>query len=278
MYQASGDLGRHNSLAELEFWLDEVSARKEQKRLRNELKGINWTHALSARLELFLHHHFRAANWSVIWHPTVAGTTSRPDFKCQMGSSLMYVEARISDREAQFEQQEGFCSSLKERLEAEGRTCDITFFLTTSPPPATIRKRVIDETVARVRTLLSARSVEAVERDEEFRIGGSHYGIHFSFSRPTLKRGRPIVLYTVGGSSGMEGKLKSNILEKANKYGKPGAPFVICVWGIDYPDTHVEIGALYGAEILSWLSDPHGNTVGPITPARRPELSIPGSS
>ena len=184
----------------------------------------------------------------------------------------MYVEARISDREAQFEQQERFCRLLKERLEAEERACDITFFLTTSPPPDSIENRIIDEAVARVHTLLSTRNVGTLERDEifwEHRIGGGRYGIHFAFSGPALKSGRPIVLYTVGGFSGIEGKLKSNTLEKADKYGKPGVPFVICVWGIDYPGTHDEIGALYGAEILSWLSDPTGNIVGPIETKRQ---------
>ena len=271
MYEASGDPARQNCLAELELWLDEVGARKEQQRLRNELRGTDWTHALSARLELFLHHYFRDTSWSVTWHPTLVGTTSHPDLKCQKGSSLMYVEARISDREAQFQQQEVFCRLLQERLEAEERTCHITFFLTTSPPPAPIRERVIDESIVRVRALLSNHGAEATECDEEFRIGGSRYGIHFSSSTPALNSGHPVVLYSVGGFSGIEGKLKSNILEKADKYGKPGAPFVICVWGIDYPGIRDEIGALYGTEVLSWLSDPIGNMVGPMEPRRQPD-------
>ncbi len=257
---------RQQCVAEWKQWLGEVKNSSERRRLESELKGVDKTHHRSASLELFFHQYFAAEGWYIQWHPSLPHTSHKPDFHLEKNSQAILVEALISEQKTEFAQQEEFSERLKAELEQIELPYRVEFDATIPVPPAysfdVIKERIKEYMISEIK-----------KGPQETDTGFRHYTLIFQATRydilfdlyfdPVISSSHLVAKYTLGGMSGMADKLHENIAEKAIRYGLPGEPFVIAVWGRDYPTITDEIWALYGRAGARITRDESGNSAGP---------------
>ena len=74
-------------------WLDEVPELNRNSWQQRLLSNQDHPH-FSVRLELYLHHHFKANSWSIGIEPDMVGSPNKPDFKVAKQGTEVIVEAK----------------------------------------------------------------------------------------------------------------------------------------------------------------------------------------
>lgn len=77
----------------MQEWLDHIKDDTDYTDLRQRFRSRDDEQFRSAFLELYLHESLIRAGYAVTIHPTVEGTTSRPDFFAERDRERLYIEA-----------------------------------------------------------------------------------------------------------------------------------------------------------------------------------------
>ena len=264
-YESSKLSVRQKCVREWHQWLSEIKNAKKKLELERRLKSSHTADHFSARQELFFHHYFVSKGWGIEWDPLRPKRS--PEFLAKEDAQEIFVEARISNPEAQFVQQEEFSRGLKVELEQIPLPHHVYFFADAPTPPLAIFNEVKDQIIEFVRREFE-RFLDsgASEKDVDWVsvIRGTRYQITCTLYREQIVPQQTLnVRYSLGGSAEIGAKLYEDIEEKTNRYGELGKPYIISVWGRGYSTVTEEKAALYGQQAIQINRDADGNLVGP---------------
>ncbi|MCH8870893.1 MAG: hypothetical protein IIC85_14360, partial [Chloroflexi bacterium] len=219
----------------------------------------------SAYLELFFHQYFAAQGAVIEWHPKLPDTSHRPEFLVHLNGDQFLFEARISELERTFKEQEDFCKLLKPELQplVDGPFA-VMFSTGQIAPPLASFAEIKDEIIDFFRSEMGRFEIEGKAASHVVKtivLKGTRYSFEFNFDRQADINSSPIVNYLIGGVSGWVEKLYANIEEKARRYGVPDKPFVIGIWPTNGSDLIGEQGALYGRPSIVVKKDSQGDVI-----------------
>ena len=247
--------------AELEGWLGEVRERPKATSLRRRMQSADRSARLSARLELFLHHHFVSRGYGIEWDPPTS-TGKTPEFRAVGGEHTVVIEARLSGQETIIKQQMDLAEAIRPSIERLGLPHHLRVQFGQPCPPLSETTRVQDalipEIVAKSESFTKSGREHVFERVHILLLG-SQYEVHLqldSLFPATVSVG-------AGGWLNTDGVLREDIGTKVLRYGRLDEPFVIAIWGTDFPGRTDEEWTLFGREAISWPVSSTGDVVGP---------------
>lgn len=243
----------------IQNWFDSYPV-DSQKDLRARLRSPVDSQHQAAFWELYLHELLTGMGYSLEAHPTVAGSSNRPDFLAfDRNGPTFYLEATVAGFPPQKVAAAG--SRLEEVLDLINKLEDPNFLLQVeysglpnTPPPVRALRRSLEEWL---RTL-DVNYVKTAWRDGDYDklpvYNWSHDGLTLSFSPIPKSRSysgdRAIGI--VGGEAHWlttDGDIRAAVLRKASRYGDPSLPMIIAV---DFVGDHcddIDINnALFGSE------------------------------
>ena len=182
-----------------------------------------------------------------------------------MNGEQFLFEARISELERTFKEQEDFCKLLKPELQplVDGPFA-VMFSTGQIAPPLASFAEIKDEIIDFFRSEMGRFEIEGKAASHVVKtivLKGTRYSFEFNFDRQADINSSPIVNYLIGGVSGWVEKLYANIEEKARRYGVPDKPFVIGIWPTNGSDLIGEQGALYGRPSIVVKKDSQGDVI-----------------
>jgi hypothetical protein len=218
--------------------------------------------------EMYVHESLTREGFTLVPHPAIAGTSSRPDFAATRRDLSFYVEATVIGESASAAAAERrrnvVYDSLNEldspnfflgvEVEAEGA----------ASPSARRLRRDLERWLASLDPDETTRALEAASRLEALPTFLWQYeGWVASFRAIPKKpesRGKPGVrpLGMMGPARAMAvddvGEVRNDLSEKARKYGQPDRPFLIAA-SVESPffdDDYTMSGALFGREAVQF--------------------------
>ena len=206
-------------------WLHEVPERQRTglgSRLKSELDHPH----LSARLEIFVHHHFAADGWSIQIEPALPHTRNRPDFLIEREGHQLLIECKSVFDETATAQQ---AQRLKKLADDIGRELGVTVMLEPLEdlPPTLPTGRIRNEIGARIENDTEVQEID---------IGGEHQGIPYGI-RAIVIRKEPAEALPDGVQGLISGaqtvtvgqRVREKIRENAGMYGDLDFPFLIAI-------------------------------------------------
>ena len=239
-------------------WADRLAEDAEYRDVRARLRADDDYSFNSAFLELYLHESFIAAGYDVTVHPSVAGTSRRPDFMIRRGDVTIYVEAIAP---APSDAQRRAAARVRELLHTVDTVDDPNFWLGTeeliegSTPPSGSRLR------SELRQWLSGLNPETSSLTNAPRHRWRRDGWEMEViaipkgkSRGQTGSKKPsigVYGHTKAGIYSRAPVLRAALFEKHRAYGALDAPFVVAVghYSIDVGYWHAT-AALYGDEVI----------------------------
>jgi hypothetical protein len=264
--RVAGDYWEHPRLL-MQEWLDHIKDDSDYGDLRQRFRSRDDEQFRSAFLELYLHETLIRAGYVVTIHPSVEGTTSRPDFLAERDGERLYVEAIAPGSSAEAKAAAQRRAVL---FDAVNRLADPNFMLWLeglvegSRPPAASRLR------ADLRRWLGGLDPDAPWDADT---APSHLWQHDGWSvtfKPIPKkpeaRGRQANSRAIGvyGHTGVEWindapAIRKAIATKHHQYGELDAPFVIAVGTyIHDTDRWHTTNAMYGSFAVELSEAPDG--------------------
>lgn len=250
---------------EFQSWLTEVPEPWQSKWRGRLESGLDHPH-LSVCLELFLHHYFKNANWSVEIEPEIMGSANKPDFRFTRGEATIVVEAKTVLDEHSTAQQAQRLRDLADNLTR--RLSRTVIIEPLSDLPSSLSARKI---AAQIEQHAKKQAGEAVE----FEISDMHLGTRYLLN--------VVILPISSDSSETEGvggtvsgvrkittskRIRDALEQKAGKYGQIEMPFFIAIYGEGQFQVRVkdELDALFGDR--KWRLPKKGP--GEVTEMRKP--------
>jgi hypothetical protein len=216
---------------------------------------------------MYLHESLLREGFELTPHPEVAGTTSRPDFRARRDEVTIYLEATVigaSASETASERRRNVVYDSLNQLDSPN------FFLwldVDKEGPSSPSARQLRRDLSRWLGTLDPDEVAATLETGGLDAAPTHVweaaGWRVIF-RPIPKRAeargkpgaRPVGAFGPGRAMSVDGvgQVKSDLEDKASKYGKPDLPFVIAV-AIESPffdPQYTMSGALFGREAVQF--------------------------
>lgn len=268
MNRIAGDYWQHpRSL--MQEWLDHIKDDIDYTDLRQRFRSRDDEQFRSAFLELFLHESLIRAGYAVTVHPSVEGTTTRPDFLAERDGERLYVEAIAPGSAPSAKaaaQRRAVLFDTVNRLDDPNFMLWLEDLVEGSNPPAAARLR------ADLRRWLAG-----LDPDEPWDLESapSHQWKHDGWSvtfKPVPKepesRGQQPNSRAIGvyGHKGVDfiddaPAIRKALTTKHHEYGDLNAPFVIAVGTyIHDRDRWHTTNAMYGAAAVQWSEGPNGET------------------
>ena len=251
----------------LQQWLNSLPVEAHEELISRLKSPIDHEH-LAAFWELYLYELFSQLGYKLEIHPTIEGSTHRPDFLvCLDGGPSFYMEAVLA----------GLPS--KEDAAADVRLAEV-FDLINEMPKSDyflyVRHRGLPKTPPPVRKLrkdlavwLESLSVDGGDATREARseFTWSHDGLTL-FIRAIRKsipsaNGRPIG-FSMGEARWVrtDQDIRDAIEQKANRYGKLSLPLIVAVNVVsDQCEDYDIFNALFGSEVVEFISLPEKSYV-----------------
>lgn len=268
----------------MQDWLDHVENDNDHNDLRQRLRSRDDDQFRSAFLELYLHESLLRAGYSVTIHPTVEGSTSRPDFLAERADERIYIEAIAPGANPAAKAAAARRAVL---FDTVNQLDDPNFMLWLdtleegiSPPPAA-RLR------GDLRRWLSKLGPDApwdMESGPSYQ--WEHNGWSVTFKpiplKPEARGRRPnsraigVYGHTPVGWIDDAPAIRKALSGKQHEYGNLDAPFMIAVGTyIHDRDRWHTTNAMYGAVAIQWGEGPDGEIVSRQTRQRDGYFGVP---
>lgn len=242
-------------------WLDRVADDENYRDLRGRLRKDNAAN-YSAFLELYIHELFRVAGYRVTIHPSVPGSSRRPDFLIEGYGDSFYVEAtmpgpRQGPRQGQLHRRNDFLDTINRCTNPDFVLSLDDLVVGPTPAQGKLARSEIEQWLG----TLGPNEVSYHPGSQAiFRWAKDGWEAEFSAIRvsPNKLDHRAIWVYADGeaGISDDAPMIRSALATKANAYGDLDRPLIIAlgtyIW--DRDRWHFT-NALYGREaVTSWVN------------------------
>lgn len=235
----------------LETWFSHIAA-TDQASLRGDFRSGNDVQFASAFFELYVHELLRLLDHEIEIHPSLPGTSKRPDFRATLGDHSLVLECRVVLEESVAEQGDNkrlaeVADSLRQIQSDEFRVVLEGIGVPQSSVPTGRWKGNVQKWLAQL-----SRSSLLKEGSEQLHL--AHHGFNLLVEARALevKKMGSIVAYQAFGEGEMVTShvaIRNAILEKAGKYGLLDVPYIIVVNGIgDSVDEEEFLMALFGQD------------------------------
>lgn len=227
-------------------WLDEVPEPHRLDLGRRLTSSLDDQH-LSARLELFTHHHFITDGWSATIHPNLPHTENHPDFLFKREGQLI-VECRSVFDQRVVARQEQALSRLADQV---SRNLGVTVMLhpLEDLPSSLPARRIRAEIVRRVQEPTEVQELElrGVHQGSPYAIKALVFAGSPETELPAGVQGLAFQAQTVT----IGAQIRDAAREKAGKYGVINLPFIIALSvETSFPSTtEHEVAALFGDKV-----------------------------
>ena len=254
----------------MQEWLNHVKNDADYTDLRQRFRSRDDEQFRSAFLELYLHESLLRAGYVVTIHPSVDGTTTRPDFLVERGQERIYIEAIAPGANPSAKaaaQRRAVLFDTVNRLDGPNFMLWLDELVEgANPPPA-----------ARLRADLG-RWLADLDPDAPWDLESapSHQWQHDGWSvtfKPIPKKpeararqanSRAVGVYGHTGVDWIDNApgIRKALTTKHHEYGDLDAPFIIAVGTyIQDGDRWHTSNAMYGAAAIEWGKGPEGEMV-----------------
>ena len=216
-----------------------------QKQLKCDFKSKFY----SAFFELFVYELFTQQGFTLTPHPTVPGSTNKPDFLAKKGTLEMYIEAKVandeSDNEKKLKTKQNQIYDTLNQIECPDYWINIREINFLSNNQAKLRKirESLQKDINQYREFLIYKKSEGYFAQQEKYITYTDENIEIVISLwpCSIKKSRPIGTY-LGGSymGGCEESIRKAINKKGHRYGNLDKPYILCINSLSYKNTCTE--------------------------------------
>lgn len=245
----------------LETWFSQVAA-SNQSSLRGDFRSGSDIQFASAFLELYVHELLRLLGHEIEIHPSLPGTSKRPDFRATLDDDSLVLECRVVPEESVAEQGDNrrlaeVADSLRQIESDEFRVVLQGDGVPQTSVPTGRWKRAVRHWLGQL-----SRCSILQEGPEQLHLAHDGFSLHVKAHALRVKKPGSIVAIQAFGEGEMVTShvaIRNAILEKSGKYGSLDVPYIIVVNGLSDPvDEEQFFMALYGQDGV-W-QDRTGNT------------------
>lgn len=253
----------------LDRWFQELIRHNPDsaKDVRARFRSSDDKHHYSALTELYLHHFLIDQGFVPQAHPEMPGTSRRPDFlACKDGKQEFIVEAVVVYEELEAARLKKFESNILDAIDSVKSpdflvSASFESSDSQSQPKASVIRQFLQERVDALDWVQVCRVYEQNGELPKWHWIQDRWNVELTASPVTEEgRNRRSAASRVTGAIVHEASIirvdeaiRSNVLGKVDKYGKPGVPFVIVVNVIResiFCDDEVIMEALCGKEVF----------------------------